>query len=618
MSSRQDRQATGVRMIFAKTEELRKAFAPVSSALFPAVLTSAFVNVLLLVGSFFMLLVYDDVLPSRSTPTLVGLLGIVAIAFSFLALLEILRVQITSHLSAITTSRLSGRIMDIAARYELAKGSLPGGNQPVRDLDMVRSFIAGPAPLAFLDLPWVLLFVTVLFMFHWSLAALTLLAVAFLIGLMMFSERLTAKRIEQVNANTSLRFRASDEIRGNADVLKAMGGVDAQWARWLELEDEGSRLQGDMARTSGVMTAITKSFRLFLQSLVLALGAYLVLIGEATPGIIIAGSILSARALAPIEQVIAHWKNAVGTMQALDRLAQMLDAVPEPEAPSELPLPAQSLTLGRIFAGPPGTSKLTIGDIGLTAEAGDGVAIIGRSGSGKSTLAKVICGVWETKRGDVRLDGATLDHYSEASRARIFGYVPQSINLMQGTIAQNISRFDPNASMDAVLAASKEADLHEFILGLEGGYDHEIEPGGASLSAGQMQRVALARALYGDPFVLVLDEPNSNLDAHGEKALGKAILNARARGAIVIVVAHRSSVLAYMSHVAIMAAGKIEKFDTVSNAKNETMRRKQGLKAPTASLRAGKGNTANMTHASNDKAQPQDSEAPHAAEVSAG
>ncbi|MEO0591366.1 MAG: type I secretion system permease/ATPase [Pseudomonadota bacterium] len=575
-------------MIFGKASELRTAFAPISSALVPAVVISAFVNVLLLVGSFFMLLVYDEVLPSRSAPTLAGLLGIVAIAFGFLALLEALRSQITSHLSAITTSRLSGRVLDIAARFELTNGPTPSGSQPIRDLDIARGFIAGPGPLAFLDLPWVILFLVVLFLFHWSLAALTLLGVGFLIGLMLSSERLTAKRVEAVTANTSSRLRATEDIRRNADILRAMGGLDAQRARWLALEDEGSRLQGDMSRTSGIMSAVTKSFRLFLQSLVLALGAYLVLSGEATPGIIIAGSILSSRALAPIEQVIAHWKHAVGALQALQRLDRMLESVPLQEPLSQLPLPSQSLVVRKVSAGPPGGAKATIADINFSANAGDGIAVIGRSGSGKSSLAKVISGVWSPARGDVRLDGASLDQYGEASLGRIFGYVPQTISLMPGTIAQNIARFDPRASMDAVLAASRSADLHEFILGLEGGYDHKIQPGGSSLSAGQLQRVALARALYGNPFVLVLDEPNSNLDAQGEQALGRAILEARGRGAIVIMVAHRSSVLSYMSHVLMMDAGMIEKFETVANARgNDTQRKKRKRHFPGPVVRTG-------------------------------
>ncbi|MEM1134001.1 MAG: type I secretion system permease/ATPase [Pseudomonadota bacterium] len=552
--------------------ELRNALAPIRSVVAPTIIVSAVINVLMLVGSFFMLLVYDEVLPSRSVPTLVGLLVIVAIAYFFLALLEMIRAQITGHLSAITAGRLSDRTLDIVARYELTAGPLPGGAQPVRDLDQVRSFMAGPGPLAFLDLPWVLLFLIVLFVFHWSLAALTLLGVLVLFSIMALTDRLTSQRTEAVSNNTSLRMRTAEDIRRNAGMLKAMGSARHHNVRWLQLEGESAKLHGDLTRFTSSMSAITKAVRLFLQSLVLALGAYLVIIGEATGGIIIAGSILAARALAPVEQVIGNWKGAVSASQALQRLEQMLNAVPANIEPAILPLPSQSLAVENLFSGPPGARKVTIGDVSFALKSGDGVAIIGRSGSGKSTLVKTICGIWPEMRGNVRLDGASLDQYGEAALSHTFGYVPQNVELMPGTIAENIARFDYEADMDDIIAAAKAADIHDFIVHLEGGYEHIIGPDGGSLSAGQTQRVALARALYGNPFILVLDEPNSNLDTQGEFALSKAVTAARERGAIVLMVAHRPTVLAYMSHVLIMNEGRVEQFGTTDNVQSGSKR----------------------------------------------
>lgn len=568
--------------------ETRSALAPLVSALTPTVIVSAVINVLMLAGSFFMLMVYDEVLPSRSVPTLVGLLAIVAVAYIFLALLEILRSQITGHLSAITAARLNARTLDLLANYELTHGRMPGGSQPVRDLDTIRAFLGGPGPIAFLDLPWVALFLVVLFLFHWSLAALTLGGVVVLVAIIHFSNRLIAPKTEEVSANTSQRLRAAEDIRRNAGTLRAMGALDNHSLRWLHLEEEAARLHGGLTRVAGTISATTRAFRQFLQALVLALGAYLVLIGEATGGIIIAGAILAARALAPVEQVSAQWKSAVAALQSTRRLESMFEDLPVRDEPSPLPLPGERLKVENLASGPPGTRLATIREVSFELDAGDAVAIVGRSGAGKSTLVKAVCGIWPALQGNVRLDGAAIDQYGAKSLARSIGYVPQAIELMPGTIAQNIARFEPDANMDDVIAAARAADLHGFITNLEGGYDHEIKGGGGSLSAGQMQRVAFARALYRDPFLLVLDEPNSNLDAEGETALANAITTARARGAIVLVVAHRPSILSFMSHVLIMGGGRVEQFGTTDNVKigsqplTATVPSRPGSPAPSA------------------------------------
>lgn len=548
-------------------QELRAAFRPLRAAILPVIMVSAVLNVLMLSGSFFMLLVYDEVLPSRSVPTLVGLLLMVVVAFGFLAALDFIRSRIMGHVAAIASSRVSARVIDVLSRYELTAGPLRSGTQPLRDLDQLRSFLGGAGPAAFLDLPWVLLFLAVLLLFHWSLGLLTLAGVIVLVVLMLVTDRLTGPRVRELAEIGNGRYAMADTVRRNAEALQAMGMMAGQHRSWAELEQENLELNDRLTRLSGSMTSATKSFRMLLQSGVLALGAYLVIQGSATGGVIIAGSILSARALAPVEQAIANWKSATSTALALKRLGAMLDQVPEREMPMALPLPAQSLEVHSLTSGPPGARKVTLADVNFSLTAGDAMAVIGRSGSGKSTLVRALCGVWPALRGTVRLDGATLDQWSMEDLGRSIGYIPQSCEMLPGTIAQNIARFDEEAATDDIIAAARAADIHDFILHLDGGYDHMLGPEGGTLSAGQIQRIALARALFRDPFLIVMDEPNSNLDANGEIALGHAIRGARARGAIVLVVAHRPSILNFMSHVLIMNSGQVEQFGRTDEVK---------------------------------------------------
>lgn len=547
--------------------ELRAAFRPLRSVLVPVILVSAALNVLMLSGSFFMLLVYDQVLPSRSVPTLIGLLTMVCVAYGFLAALDFVRLRIMGHVAAIASSQISARVIDLLSRYELTIGPLQNGTQPLRDLDQLRSFMAGAGPIAFLDLPWVMLFLGVLFLLHWSLGLLTLAGVAVLIALMLVTDRLTGPRVRELVETGNGRYAQADSVRRNAEALLAMGMMPGQQRNWAELEQRNLELNDRLTRLSGAMTSSTKAFRMLLQSVVLALGAYLVIHGEATGGVIIAGSILSARALAPVEQAIANWKGATGAALALKRLGAMLDRVPAREAPMPLPLPSETLDVRGLATGPPGARRITLADIDFSLNAGDAVAIIGRSGSGKSTLVRAVCGVWPALRGTVRLDGATLDQWSAEDLGRSIGYIPQNCEMLPGTIAQNISRFTDDAATEDIIAAARAADIHDFILHLEGGYEHVLGANGGTLSAGQIQRIALARALFRNPFLIVMDEPNSNLDANGEIALGQAISAARLRGAIVLVVAHRPSILNFMSHVLIMNGGQIEQFGRTEDVK---------------------------------------------------
>lgn len=565
-------------MIFAMrlSPEIRFAVAPMRGVLVPVLAISSVYNVLLLSGSFFMLLVYDDVLPSRSVPSLISLLVLVALAYGFQALLDVVRGRIMVHVGSLFMRRLSDRVLDVVSQYELSRGALPNGTQIVRDVDTVRSYLSGAGPLAIVDLPWIVIYLLVLSLFHWSLGLIALAGVAVLVALMVVNNRMTEPLALATVRTGAQRATLAEATLRNAETLKALGMASARHAEWHATEAEYLAANDRFSYISSTMSGLTKSFRMLLQSATLALGAFLVINGSATGGVIIASSILSARALAPVEQMIANWKAMIGSRQALARMRELLESVPERIEPMGLALPAANLTVQGVASAPPGTRAVTLLDVSFQLAAGDALAVVGRSGSGKTTLARVLCGVWPTLRGSVRLDGATLDQWSSDQLASIIGYMPQSIELFKGTIAQNIARFRHDADREAVLAAARAADCHDLIVRLENGYDHLIGPGGGGLSAGQQQRIALARALYGNPFLVVLDEPNSNLDYEGETALGAAIRGVRERGGMVVVIAHRPSVIAHVSHILAMNGGKIERFEAAEDFARR-MRRNAGI-----------------------------------------
>lgn len=544
------------------SSELKTAVAPLRRTLLPILLISSVYNVLLLAGSFFMLLVYDDVLPSHSVPSLVSLLVLVMIAYGFQALLDVTRGRIMVHVGSMFMRSVSTRILDLISEFELNRGPMPQGTQIVRDVETVRGYLSGPGPLAILDLPWIVVYLLILSVFHWSIGLLSLIGVAALVALMLVNNRLTAPLAQATVRASASRSNLAETTRRNAETIKALGMASARRIQWSAAEADYLRANDRFSYISSTMSGLTKAFRMFLQSATLALGAFLVIEGEATGGVIIAGSILSARALAPVEQVIANWKGLIASRLALGRMRDIMEAMPDRVEPMGLNRPGRELDVKALSSAPPGTRRVTLADVTFKLQAGDALAVVGRSGSGKTTLARVLCGVWPILRGTVRMDGATIDQWSADEIARIIGYVPQSIELFEGTIAQNIARFQTPPDRDAVLKAAQAADCHDLIIRLENGYDHLIGPQGGGLSAGQQQRIALARALYRDPFLVILDEPNSNLDYDGEVALGAAIGRVRERGGIVVVIAHRPSVIANVSHILVMNQGRVERFET--------------------------------------------------------
>ena len=540
----------------AFSSELRDALAACWHAFIAVGLMSGLINMLYLTGSFYMLEVYDRVLPSRSVPTLVALSILALTLFAFQGVLDIIRSRILVRVAASLDERLSGRVYDLVVQLPLRAKTPGDGLAPLRDLDQIRSFLVTTGPLALFDLPWMPIYVLICFLFHPWIGIAALIGAAILTSLTLMSEFMTRAPSRMTMAHVGTRNSIAEAGRRNAEVLKAMGMAPRMGKIWGEANTKYLLSQQKTSDVAGGLGAVSKVLRFTLQSAVLGLGAYLVIQQQATAGIIIASSIIVARALAPVELAIANWRGFVSARQSWRRLSDFLAAMDKGEEPMALPAPKNALVVENVVGAPPGIQRVVVQDINFTLKAGQGLGVIGPSASGKSSLARLIVGVWPAVRGKVRVDGAALDQWSSAELGRHIGYLPQDVELFAGTVAQNIARFEPDAPSDAIIAASQVAGVHDMIVRLPEGYDTQIGESGAVLSAGQRQRIALARALYRDPFLVVLDEPNSNLDSDGDKALTQAIVRVRQRGGIVVVVAHRPSALAGVDQVLAMLNGR--------------------------------------------------------------
>ena len=538
---------------------LRQALTACRSAFVGIALFSVLMNVLMLTGSLFMLEVYDRVLPGRSVPTLIGLAILTAMLFFFQGMLDFTRGRLLVRIANEFDYKLAPIVYDLIIRMPLRArhGDAP---QVVRYLETIRSYLAGVGPTVLFDLPWLPFYIAICFAFHLWIGMTALAGALLLAALTLFSELLSKRSVESATRLAAVRFKLAETSRKNAEVLAAMGMAAPMRERWLAISDQHLRQCRRANDVSAGLGAMGRMFRMMLQSAVLGVGAYLVIQQEATAGIIIAGSILAGRALAPVDMAIANWKSFVAVRQSWQRLSQLLTAVPETAAGLALPAPTHSLAVAGLTITPPGLQKPVVHEINFSLTAGSALGIIGPSASGKSSLARCLAGAWRQTRGFVRLDSAALEQWDVAVLGQHIGYLPQSIELIEGTIAENIARFEPRAPLNAIISAAKAAGVHELIVGLPDGYETQVGEQGMALSAGQQQRIALARALYGDPFLVVLDEPNSNLDAEGEEALTNAILDVRARGGIVAVVAHRPSALVAVDQILVLAHGKQQSF----------------------------------------------------------
>jgi len=547
--------ASGVRR-----SELGDALRTCRKAFIGVGIMSCAINVLYLTGSIFMLEIYDRVLPSRSVPTLIGL-GILAGGMYFAqGILDLIRGRILGRIGTALDEALNRRVFDTMVRLPLVMGARNEGLQPLRDLDAVRSFLSGMGPGAFFDLPWLPFYLAICFAFHFMIGLTALVGAIILVGLTLVTEYLSRAPAREATGLAARRNDLAATSRRNAEVLVAMGMSGRLTNRWSEANEKyltGNQYASDIA---GGLGAISKVLRMTLQSAVLGVGAYLVIYQQATAGIIIAGSILSARALAPVDLAIAHWRSFVAARQSWHRLNRLLEQLPARTEQTLLQEPSSRLSVEAVSIVPPGDQKVIVQDVTFVLEAGRGLGIIGPSGSGKSSLVRALVGVWQPFRGKVRLDGAALDQWSPDVLGRHIGYLPQDVELFAGTVAQNICRFDPDAGSDGIIAAAKEAGVHQLIIKMRDGYDTQVGEQGHALSAGQAQRVALARALYGNPFLIVLDEPNSNLDTEGDEALTRAIRAARERGAIVVVVAHRPVGIEGVDQLLVLKDGRIQAF----------------------------------------------------------
>ncbi len=557
----------------SQRSEIAEALSACRGAFISIGLMSGMSNILMLTGALFMLEVYDRVLPSRSVPTLIGLVILASGLYAALGLLDLIRARILVRIGARLDETLSGRVYETIVRLPLKIGNRNDGLQPLRDLDSLRSFLSGSGPTALFDLPWLPVYLIICFLFHPYIGLAALFGAIILGVITLLTETMTRDPTRAATGFSITRTALAETSRRNAEVLAAMGMTGRISVLWADANAKYLAAQQRASDVAGGFGSASKVLRMMLQSGVLAVGAYLVIYQQATAGIIIAGSILSARALAPVDMAIANWRGFVGARQGWKRLTDLLALLPTQAPPMELRAPSQSVVVENASVAPPGTDKVVVQDASLILQSGNGLGIIGPSGSGKSSLARMLVGVWRPVRGRIRLDGAALDQWSPELLGGHIGYLPQDVELLAGTVAQNIGRFLEPQDPEAIIAAATAAGVHDLIVGLPNGYETQVGESGTALSAGQAQRVALARALYGDPFLVVLDEPNSNLDAEGDEALSRAITSVRARGGIVVVVAHRPSAIAGVDLLLMMTQGRVQAFGPKDEVLSKVLQR---------------------------------------------
>jgi PrtD family type I secretion system ABC transporter len=521
---------------------------------------SGIINVLALTGSFYMMQVYDRAIPSQNVPTLLALSALAIGLYVFQGVFETVRSQILVRVGAGVDRKLAPLAHKVAIDMPRFGFSTSESLERGRDVDTVRGFLGSQGPIALFDLPWLPLYLIFVYALHPLLGALVIGGAFVLTMLAIANELMTRKLAGVTHQATVARNIIADSNARNSEVLRAMGFSGRAIARFVEANKEHLALQTKTNDISGTMSAISRILRMVLQSATLGLGAYLTINGEMSGGSIIACSIAATRALAPVDMAIGNWKNVVGARNAWSRIIDTMVALSEEQKPLDLPIATKTLKVEKLTVAAPSNGRILISEVTFELKAGQALGIVGASGGGKTSLIRAVTGIWASLRGSVRLDEADLTQWSEESLSQMIGYLPQDVALLDGTIAENIARLDPKADRDSIVTAAHAAGVHEMIVRMSDGYQTQVGAQGETLSAGQRQRIGLARALYGSPFLVVMDEPNSNLDGEGEQALTTAIAGIKQRGGIAIVVAHRPSALAAVDLVAVVQQGKMIAF----------------------------------------------------------
>lgn len=519
---------------------------------------SIFVNLLMLTGPLFMLQVYDRVLGSRSEETLVALFALVAALYLLMGLLDYARGRLLARFAVRFREKLDARVFDASLRHSLMPDAKAQPAASLRQLDAVQTFFISPVMLAIFDIPWTPLFIAAIFIFHPLLGWLAVAGGGTLILVAVLNSLLTNRKTLEAQQKSVAAHGFADQTRNSGEIVRSQGMSKAMQARWHQVQNEALVQTVGASDWTGSFTALTKAFRLFLQSAMLALGAWLTLEGELTAGAMIAGSILLGRALAPIEQSVGQWALIQRAVEGWRGIGQLLQAIPEDDETTKLPIPPARLSFQGVAVVAPKTRTPILAGVSFTVEPGMVMGVIGNSGTGKSTLAKAMVGLMPAAAGEIRLGGATLDQYDPDQLGSLIGYLPQNVTLFSGTVAENIARMSVEVDEEKVFEAAKRANAHEMILALADGYKTVLHGNDNLLSGGQKQRLALARALYQDPVLLVLDEPNSALDSVGTDALNRTVREFRSSDRSVVIMTHRPQAISECDHLIVMDKGRVK------------------------------------------------------------
>ncbi len=521
-------------------------------------LFSFFINMLFLIPTIYMMQVYDRVIGARSESTLVMLTLIVAVMFGVMALLEFARSRILARVSTRMDVAMQGRLVDVMFRHAL-HNPRNASTEPMGDLNNVKGFVSGTGVFAFFDAPWFPVYIAVMFLFHPVFGWFGIIAGVVTAALTVWVDKAAAPMMKASHAKSIQSRLLLERSLRNAEVATALGVKKGIFRRWQAAHNESLLWTGAANDRSSVLATLSKSLRMFNQSLILGVGAYLVIQGEMSGGMMIGGSVLLGRALAPLDQLVGAWKQFSSARQSWERLDALLKSYPKDVERMALPAPQGQLGVHHLTVVPPGAKAAVLRDVTMGLKAGESLVVIGPSGAGKSSLVRALLGLWPQAGGEVRLDGADMRHWDRDQLSQHIGYLPQDVELFDGTVAENIARFG-DVDAEKVLAAAQMAGVHELILQLPNAYETIIGPGGGALSGGQRQRIGLARALYEVPKLVVLDEPNSNLDEVGEFALYKALQSLKEQGSTVVTISHRPGILKQADKIMVLVGGSVTLF----------------------------------------------------------